>query len=676
LTKKQIKALKKEVDSKLNLGNNAIKDGMDEITIQYTRILKHLRVHSEILIDHKKLKSPSKHLRSYLNEWQKNAINHNEIMNSPNIEREMTLKEIKRNYDQILNIGTCRCLLGLNPESKEFKKAKVTAFDRFSVYHDFYKEELARKFTKSDIRSLLKRSIDLGNYKQKLHDIDFKEIVEVSHSGISMAEKGKEEILTEKDFINLSYFTIDFIKQRIGVKTNNYNDYKLILDEKGINRNKIFYELLSEHNVTSLLEQARIQDKPDIRKNPQGPSKNRKRGLDCILVVALMLLKCNNYDCLRNFIKIKKNIQEKQARNIIKNYVPILRQLNSNFEIEKWLPGASNYNFIKTQKLVEDVGLKKTGKKGILLSPESEEEFEFLRKQLNIKPTQIPLAVRCGNCGYQWSTAVNKINQRNGKWCRLCGIDIYTFNKTKKLVKSTGLYRTGKEGKLINPRNEGEYNEIKEQLNCWYCRIPLDVECGSCGNFFSTNAERLQQNHWCPKCAKGLYEQICRWYLERILSYTFKLKVICPQTRLNEVISHYDKSKYNKDELNDIENLIKFGHLDCYYEIFINRKCKKLALEYQGGQHEKKVSKFHNTEEDLKHQKLLDKLKRELCIENNIILLEFPYFIDKYMNNNEVTQEFLVKELATKAKIGIPKDLPLYNHNTPEFGQYRLTNFL
>jgi hypothetical protein len=146
-----------------------------------------------------------------LNEWQKNAINHNEIMNSPNIEREMTLKEIKRNYDQILNIGTCRCLLGLNPESKEFKKAKVTAFDRFSVYHDFYKEELARKFTKSDIRSLLKRSIDLGNYKQKLHDIDFKEIVEVSHSGISMAEKGKEEILTEKDFINLSYFTIDFI---------------------------------------------------------------------------------------------------------------------------------------------------------------------------------------------------------------------------------------------------------------------------------------------------------------------------------------------------------------------------------------------------------------------------------------------------------------------------------
>jgi len=156
LTKKQIKAFKKGDDSKPNLVNKAIKDGMDEITIQYTRFLKHLRAHSEILIDHQKLKSLSKSLRNYLKDWQKYVLKHNEIINSPENEREMSLKEIKSNYDQILNVGTCRCLLGLNPESKEIKKAKITSFDRFSAYHKFFSEGLTGKFTKSAICDLVK----------------------------------------------------------------------------------------------------------------------------------------------------------------------------------------------------------------------------------------------------------------------------------------------------------------------------------------------------------------------------------------------------------------------------------------------------------------------------------------------------------------------------------------
>jgi len=119
LTKKQIKALKISKNIKPNLVNKAIKDGMDEIAIQYERILKHLRVHSEILNDQQKLQSLSKGLRKFLEEWQKNALKHNEIMNSTEIKRDMTLLEIKTNYDQILNVGTCRCLLGFKFESKE-----------------------------------------------------------------------------------------------------------------------------------------------------------------------------------------------------------------------------------------------------------------------------------------------------------------------------------------------------------------------------------------------------------------------------------------------------------------------------------------------------------------------------------------------------------------------------
>ena len=155
LTKKQIKAIKKVDPSKANLVNKSIKSGMDEITIQYTRILKHLRTHSEILTDHQKLQALSKNLQNYLKEWQKNILEHNKIVNVPENRRETALEEIKNSYDQILNIGTCRCLLGLDPESKEIKNAKLTAFDRFSVYHEFFKTSLTSKFTKLDIFNIL-----------------------------------------------------------------------------------------------------------------------------------------------------------------------------------------------------------------------------------------------------------------------------------------------------------------------------------------------------------------------------------------------------------------------------------------------------------------------------------------------------------------------------------------
>jgi len=213
LTKKQIKALKKGGDFKPNLVNKAIKDGMDEITIQYTRILKHLRAHSEILIDHQKLKSLSKTLRNYVNNWQKNMLKHNAIINSPENTHKMDLKEIKCNYDQILNIGTCRCLLGSNPENKEIKKAKITAFDRFSVYHDFYKDGLTVKFTKSDVlfllnnncqKRLVKRSVDLKNVKRKLNIKEDQTSMAQSHvSNINILNFQKEVMKQIKNLIKL-----------------------------------------------------------------------------------------------------------------------------------------------------------------------------------------------------------------------------------------------------------------------------------------------------------------------------------------------------------------------------------------------------------------------------------------------------------------------------------------
>ena len=179
LTKKQIKAIKRGGTSKPNLVNKAIKSGMDEITFQYTRILKHLRAHSEVLTDHQKLQALSKNLQNYLKEWQKNTLENNKIIKSPENRQEMALEEIKNNYDQILNIGTCRCLIGLDPESKEIKKAKLTAFDRFSAYYEFYTERLATKFTKLDIEKICsenKSVIKVLKSKDSLKELNYYDI--------------------------------------------------------------------------------------------------------------------------------------------------------------------------------------------------------------------------------------------------------------------------------------------------------------------------------------------------------------------------------------------------------------------------------------------------------------------------------------------------------------------
>lgn len=46
------------------------------------------------------------------------------------------------------------------------------------------------------------------------------------------------------------------------------------------------------------------------------------------------------------------------------------------------------------------------------------------------------------------------------------------------------------------------------------------------------------------------------------------------------------------------------------------------------------------------------------------------------MSNNIKIQKYIVQELKRKIYVKVPKNLPLFNHNTPEFGQYRLGHYL
>ncbi len=236
LTKKQIKTFKKGNSSKINVVNQSIKKGLNEITNQYTRLLKHLRIHSEIISEHENLNPLSKTLRNYLNKWQDDMLKRIEIIFSSEDKCEMALKDVKWNYDQILNIGTCRCLLGINPESKKLKKAKLTAFDRFSSYHEFYNEGLTEKFTKSDVKSLLKINHEFQEFREKktqqselsTYDAEIGEFYnnDVEKEQFQINSSEEQNLKTNQSRINLQKY-IEPILKNYSAKVENFRKKQL-----------------------------------------------------------------------------------------------------------------------------------------------------------------------------------------------------------------------------------------------------------------------------------------------------------------------------------------------------------------------------------------------------------------------------------------------------------------
>lgn len=61
--------------------------------------------------------------------------------------------------------------------------------------------------------------------------------------------------------------------------------------------------------------------------------------------------------------------------------------------------------------------------------------------------------------------------------------------------------------------------------------------------------------------------------------------------------------------------------LDCYNESL------KLAVEYSGIQHYKYVPYFHKNKEAFLNQKYRDEMKRRLCKDADVVLIEVPYTV-------------------------------------------------
>lgn len=185
----------------------------------------------------------------------------------------------------------------------------------------------------------------------------------------------------------------------------------------------------------------------------------------------------------------------------------------------------------------------------------------------------------CNKCTKPQKVAIKSILDHKN-WCRSCSqCKKFAIDDLRTLARE-------RMGKLIST----EYNNNKELL-IW--------ECIKGHQWKACFSNIKNKESWCPTCKDfNFNEEMSRHILEKIFTghkFTKSRKVLSSGLELDG---------YNSD--------------------------LRLAFEYNGIQHYKYDTFFHESEEDFILQQKRDDMKRRECIENDIYLIEIPYVYRTY----------------------------------------------
>ena len=146
-------------------------------------------------------------------------------------------------------------------------------------------------------------------------------------------------------------------------------------------------------------------------------------------------------------------------------------------------------------------------------------------------------------------------------------------------------------------------------------KTKVKIKCNKCGHVFESRTNHLLEGHGCPNCVKSKGEE--------------RVEVILKNKNI------YYIREYRFDECIGIKKKMPFD-----FYLPNNNTC----IEYQGKQHYTPM-KYFGGEEGFKKQQINDNLKRKYCKENNIKLIEIPYWdfnkIEDYIDEiKEISQQF------------------------------------
>lgn len=200
-----------------------------------------------------------------------------------------------------------------------------------------------------------------------------------------------------------------------------------------------------------------------------------------------------------------------------------------------------------------------------------------------------PILHKCIVHNVEWETT--PINILNGHGCRKCGNEMLANARSKDLKQYI---------KDVNSVNS-DIIVIGDYINA---HTPIRHKCLIDGCEWDAKPNNILSGKGCPVCNESLGERKVRQWLDK---YHF---VYEPQKSF--------------DDCRNINTLpFDFYLPDC-----------NTVIEYQGEQHYRPIDYFGG-QENFENQILRDNIKREYCKNNDIKLLEIPYYknIEEELNN-------------------------------------------
>lgn len=205
--------------------------------------------------------------------------------------------------------------------------------------------------------------------------------------------------------------------------------------------------------------------------------------------------------------------------------------------------------------------------------------------------------------GHIWEATPHNI--KTGYWCPVCGgSKKLNMLHMQRMAENLG-------GRCIST----EYVNARTKLR-WQCQE---------GHVWESVPDSIKRGSWCPRCAAGLGERICRAFFEQIFGLDF------PKCRPEWLIT----SEGNRMELDGF--------------------CEPLgiAFEYQGIQHFERVEWFQ-TEDQFRSVQKRDKEKTNLCKKRGVLLLLVPE-IGRLIDLGHL-REFIIKECEDAEFKDVPGD--------------------
>lgn len=217
--------------------------------------------------------------------------------------------------------------------------------------------------------------------------------------------------------------------------------------------------------------------------------------------------------------------------------------------------------------------------------------------------------------GHEWKATPNNIKQ--GKWCRICGIESRA-NKQRSGIDKMKIVAETRGGKCLSEKYINTDTKLK-----WMC---------SKDHVWEAIPDAVKRGTWCPICNTSKSENICRLFFETLFN-----------------------NKFSPSWPNWLRN--KSGQV-----MQLDGFCEPLsiAFEYQGIQHyspdeyfsQKSSYSFKKRQED-------DKRKKNICRNHGIKLFQIPYLIFKKTTIEEKVSSLrkFIKREARSLGISIPNNI-------------------